>query len=79
MAAKILHAKMRIRRKEKEGKRHRRMNQRYLEASIGAMTGIFGTLCEDQVQQAPSDEPTVHILVAPDECQKRRREDKCAG
>jgi hypothetical protein len=55
------------------------MNRRYLEASVVVTPGVFGTLREDQVQQAPSDEPFVHILVAPDECQKRRREDRGTG
>jgi hypothetical protein len=43
------------------------------------MAGVFGILREDQVQQAPSDEPTVLLLGVPDDCQKRRSKYRCVG
>jgi hypothetical protein len=43
------------------------MNNSTLEDGIGAMAGIFGTLRKVSNEHAASDEPTIHILVAPDE------------
>jgi hypothetical protein len=55
------------------------MNWWYIGRGAGASVEGFSTLREGQAQEAPSDEPTVHLLVALDEVQKRSAEDGGAG
>jgi hypothetical protein len=58
---------------EKEEKWHRRMNRRYIGRTVDASVGVVGTLQEASSEQTPSDEPTVHLLVVPDDCQKTKQ------
>jgi hypothetical protein len=46
------------------------MNRRHIGTGVGASVRGFGTLHEGQVHQSPSDELTVHLLVALDEVRK---------
>jgi hypothetical protein len=63
----------------KERKRKDIVRDGTLDASVGACIGVLGTLCEDLSQLAPSDEPMFQFLHAPDDCQRRRSEDKDVG
>jgi hypothetical protein len=43
------------------------MNRRYLGTSVSVCIRVLSTLRRGWNQQAPSDEPTVHFVDAPDE------------
>jgi hypothetical protein len=74
-ATKIKEAKKQVNNARKQGK----ATVGWTDSTIGASISVVGTLREASSQQAPSDDPTVHIIDASDELQRRSSEDSSTG